>query len=127
METEAIWLRIWRYLWPILLITLGISLVVGLSFLFVGEFTWGAYSDRLFWDGIAAVLVGGLGLWAALGSYNTLGTPSVLTAPGDARIAHERVREYLRMNARRYTFAFRMFAVGLICMVASALIEVLSR
>jgi hypothetical protein len=73
------------------------------------------------------VIVGGMAIWAALGSYSTLGTPNVLTAPGDARIAHWRIGEQIRMNAKRYGFTFRMAAVGIICIALSALIEILTR
>ena len=87
----------------------------------------GIYGDRLFWGGIIVSMVGGFVIVGVLGSYSTLGTPSVLTASGDARIAHERVWEYIKTNSGRYMFSFRMFLVGFMCMGTSALIEVLSR
>jgi hypothetical protein len=97
------------------------------SFFVWGEFTWRAYSDRLFWAGIGVIVIGGIAIWSALGSYSTLGTPSVLTASSDARIAHSRVKEHMAMNAKRYGFVLRLFAAGVICMIASALVEVVTR
>jgi hypothetical protein len=127
VEKQEILLGIWRYLRFVLLTTLAILIATALSFLIWGPFTFPKYSERLFWAGIGAVIVGGMAIWAALGSYSTLGTPSILTAPGDAPIATWRIGEQLRMNARRYGFSFRMAAVGILCIALSALIEVLTR
>jgi hypothetical protein len=127
VRRKAVVAAIWRHLRPVLLVDLGLFLLVGGSFLLTGEFTLSAFSDRLFWAGIGAVIVGGFGVWASLGSYQTLGTPSVFTAAGDAPIAHARIAEYIRTNSKRYAFTFRMFAVGFVCMVLAALIEILSR
>ncbi len=127
MEESSFGMRVWRFFLPLLIIWVAIVALIALSFLFWGEFTFKAYSDRLFWGGIAAIVVGGFVVVSALGSYSTLGTPSVLTAPADARIAHERIWEYMKTNAGRYTFTFRMFIVGALCIGTSALVEVLSR
>ncbi|MBL7199808.1 MAG: hypothetical protein ISS56_06635 [Anaerolineae bacterium] len=127
MKKEGVFAGIWKFLKPVLLVDLGLFLLVGGSFLLRGEFTFAAYSERLFWAGMAAVVVGGFGVWASLGSYSTLGTPSILTASGDAQIAHSRIAEHMQTNSKRYTFVFRMFATGLVCMVSAALIDMLSR
>jgi hypothetical protein len=120
-------ISVWRFLRPVLLIITTAVLVTGSTFLVWGDFTWRAYSDRLFWTSIGVILLGGIVTWSALGSYNTLGTPNVLTAPGDARIAHSRVKEHIQMNAKRYTVILRLFAAGAICMAISALVELLTR
>jgi hypothetical protein len=127
LEKEEILIGIWRYVRFVLLITLAVAIVSAASFFIWGPFTFRDYSTRLFWAGIGAVIVGGMAIWAALGSYSTLGTPNVLTAPGDARIATWRIGEQIRMNAKRYGFTFRMAAVGIICIALSALIEILTR
>jgi hypothetical protein len=127
MDWSKILKGIWRFWGPVLIIAASIIAVVALSFLLWGPFSFPAFSDRLFWCGIGAVIVGGFAIWAALGSYSTLGTPSVLTAPGDAPIAHERIREHIRMNAGRYRFTFRAFSIGAICLVVAILAELLSR
>lgn len=119
--------NLWKFFKPVVILVPIIMAGVGVSFLFWGEFSPRAYSDRLFWAGIGTMMVGGFVIWAALGSYRTLGTPSILTAPGDAPIAHERIREHMKMNAGRYTFILRMLLIGGICIAASALVEVLSR
>lgn len=127
MERPGIWVSAWRFLKPVLIIIAIALLGSGGSFFVWGEFTWRAYSDRLFWASIGVIAIGGIAIWSALGSYSTLGTPNVLTASSDARIAHSRVKEHMAMNAKRYAFVLRFFAAGVICMAISALVETATR
>ena len=118
-------IRLWRFLKPILIADLIIAITVDLSFLWWGSFTIPAYSDRLSWAGIACIVAGLPVMLASLGSYRTLGTPSVITAPGDARIAHERIAEQLSMNSRRYLWFLYPATAGLLCIGVSAVVQVL--
>jgi hypothetical protein len=127
MEEESVLKGIWRFVVPVLVIVALVFVVAGASFLFWGEFSFLAYSGRLFWGGIAAILIGGFAVVASLGSYSSLGTPNVLTAPGDARVAHSRMKDHFSVNEKRYSFVFRMWAIGILCIGASALVDVLSR
>jgi hypothetical protein len=127
MEKPGIVLQAWRFLRPTLIILAAALLITGSTFFVWDEFTWRTYSDRLFWAGIGSVVVGGMAIWSALGSYSTLGTPNVLTASGDARIAHSRVAEHIKMNAKRYTASIRWLAAGALCMLISALVEIATR
>ena len=127
MEKPSVLFSAWRFLMPVLLIVLAALLLTAATFFAWGEFSLRAYSDRLFWASIGVILLGGVAVWSALGSYSTLGTPNVLTAPGDARIAHERVKEHIATNAKRYTVVLRMFVSGALCMAISALVEIVTR
>jgi hypothetical protein len=127
MEQDRWTKAVWRFARTVLIVCGVVVAGAALSFLVAGDFTFQAYSERLFWGGIGASLVGGFAVVAALGAYSTLGTPSVLTAPGDARIAHSRVGEYLQTNARRYAFTIRMILAGAICIGLSALVGLLGR
>jgi hypothetical protein len=127
MNIKPVLSATWAFLKPVLIIAIAIAVGAGLSFLIWGPFSARAFSDRLAYGGIGAIVVGGFTAVASLSAYRTLGTPSVFTAGSDSRIATERIGEYLRMNAKRYSFVFRMLAVGVICLVASALVDVLSR
>ena len=127
MEKPSALNSVGRFVKPVLIIVIIALLGAASTFLFWGDFTWRVYSDRLFWAGIGAIIIGGFAIWSALGSYTTLGTPNVLTAPGDARIAHARIKDHLATNAKRYGVVGRFIVAGLICMAASALIEVLTR
>lgn len=117
---------VWGFWKPVLIIIAIILVCVGLSFFFWGEFSVRAYTERLTYAGLGAIVFAGFTIFASLSAYSTLGTPSIFTAAADARIATERVGEYLRTNAKRYAFTFRMFAVAIICLALSALIDVLS-
>jgi hypothetical protein len=124
---EERWTKgLWRFFRPVLIASGIVVVGAALSFFVAGEFSFQAYSERLFWGGIGLSLLGGFAVVAALGAYNTLGTPSVLTAPGDAQIAHSRVGEYLQTNARRYAFTIRMILAGAICIGLSALVGLLT-
>jgi hypothetical protein len=126
MKNKRVLTIIWQFFRPVLIIALVVLVVTGLSFLLAGPFSVRVYSGRLFWGGIVAMLVGGMGTFASLGSYSTLGTTNILTAPGDAPIAHARIKEHMRMNAGRYRFIARMFISGAICMTISAVLEILT-
>ena len=117
----------WRWIRFVLIVLLAILLGAAATYLIWGNFTFRDYSTRLFWAGIGAVLVGAMAIWASLGSYSTLGTTNIFTAPGDAPIATQRIGEQIKMNAQRYGFTFRMAVVGLLCMGISAFIEFLTR
>ena len=130
MKKKGIGSQIWRFTWPVLVIVAVAALLAGLTFVFwdkLGAFSTRAYSDRLFWAGIALIVVGGFVVVSSLGSYTTLGTPSVLTAGPDARNAQARIQDHFNVNSKRYGFVFRMFVSGLLCIAGSALIEILSR
>ena len=130
MKEKGIWAKIWRFLWPVLIIIAAAVLLAGASF-YVGRerpaFTARAYSDRLFWAGIGVTALGGIAVVASLGSLSTTGTPSVLTAGADARNAQHRIQDHFSTNAKRYGFVFRMILSGAVCIAISALIEVLTR
>lgn len=127
MEGSSVLRSAWRFLKPVLIIVMAALLITCGTFLVWGEWTMRAYGDRLFWASIGVIILGGIAVWSALGSYSTLGTPSIFTASGDARIAHERVKDHIETNAKRYGFILRTFAAGAICMATSALIEILTR
>ena len=127
MDWGSILKGAWRFMMPVLIAAGLIVVGVAVSFVWWGPFSFRAYSDRLFWGGIGSMLVGGFVVVASLGSYRTLGTPSILTAPGDAPIAAERIREYIKTNSGRYGFIFRALSVGALCMVVASLVDVLSR
>ena len=126
MQEKRAGRAVWRFFRVPLIVVVAIAIGAAISFLIAGTFSVDAYADRVFWGGIGAILVGGFAVVASLGAYSTLGTPNVLTAGSDARIAHERVGEYLRTNAGRYMFSIRMLMAGLACIALSALIGTLA-
>lgn len=120
LRTE--WLK---FFLPVIVLVPLVLLGVGISFLIWPGFSAAELSDRIAACGIGAAGLAALGVFAALGSYRTLGTPSVLTAPGDARVAHERVAEQMLANAKRYGFIIQMLLVMAICLGLAALVDLL--
>jgi hypothetical protein len=130
MKRQEIGSHIWRFVWPVFVIVTVAALLAAATFVVwdqLGAFSARAYSDRLFWAGIALIVVGGFVVVSSLGSYTTLGTPSVLTAGPDARNAQARIQDHFDVNSKRYSFVFRMFASGLLCIAISALVEIATR
>jgi hypothetical protein len=130
MDKQETFSLIWRFVWPTLIIAAAATLLAGATFLIWGQLSdlsIRSYSDRLFWAGIALIVVGGVAIVASIGSFRTLGTPSVFTAGADARNAQSRIQDHFNVNAKRYTFVLRFLASGVLCIAISALIEVLSR
>jgi hypothetical protein len=129
MKEQKSLYQVWRSIWPILVIVAVAALVAGATFVWnkLGAFSLRAFSDRLFWAGIALIAIGGISAVASFGSYQTLGTPSVFTAGADARNAQSRIQDHFRTNAKRYRFVLRMALSGALCMAISALLEVASR
>ena len=51
----------------------------------------------------------------------------MITAAGDARVAHARIADHMQANAGRYLFILQMVITGGICIGISAALEVISR
>ncbi len=114
-----------KFFRPVIVLVSLILIGVGISFLIWPGFSAAELSDRVAACGIGAAGLAALGVFAALGSYRSLGTPSVITAPGDARVAHERVVEQMLSNAKRYGFIIQMLLVMAVCLGIAALIDLL--
>ena len=130
MEKRGILAQIWHFVWPILVIVTAAALLTGLTFVIwakLGAFSLRTFSDRFFWVGIALIALGGVSVMGSLGSYQTLGTPSIFTAGADARNAQSRIQDHFRVNAKRYGFVSRMCVSGVLAIVMSALVEIATR
>ena|GEM_PF-6965584 len=117
--------ELFKFFLPVIVLVLLALIGVGISFLIWPGFSAAELSDRVAACGIGAAGLAALGVFAALGSYRSLGTPSVITAPGDARVAHERVVEQMLSNAKRYGFIIQMLLVMAACLGIAALIDLL--
>jgi hypothetical protein len=116
-------LGILRSLGKVLLVAVGVFVAIGLPFLLTAGFSFQAYSDRLLWAGILAILIGGMGgILGGLGATARKGFRRDGSSKPDSseREAHGGYTE-----GKHYSFAFRFWALGLVCVAASALVGML--
>ena len=115
---QQTWLmRLLRFGESIVIVVLVITALVGATFFVVGGFSIRAYSNRLFWGGIAAGLIGLLSSLAAAGATRLYKPPRRVPAQTGGQ----------KVVTRRYGLAFRMCIVGMICTGASAVVGMLTR
>lgn len=117
-------LRVLRFLGVSLLIALGLFVLVSLSCLVWGPCTNTAYSERMFWVGLAALLTGAPGVVAFL-STNQGYYSSPFTAGQDAKVAHTIIADGRKSMDRRTAYIWRALTVGAFGIALSALIDIL--
>jgi hypothetical protein len=119
-------LRLLRFLGISLLIALGLFALVSLSFLIWGPMTNTAYSERMFWVGLAAIGTAAPAVLSFLstsqGYYN-----SPFTAGQDAKVAQTIIEDGRKSMDQRTKFVWRMVTVGAFGIAFAALIDLLGR
>ena len=115
-----------RFLGISLAIAIGLFALVSLSFLIWGPLTKDAYSERMFWVGLAAIGTAAPAVLSFLstsqGYYN-----SPFTAGQDAKVAQTIVEDGRRSMDSRAAFVWRMLTVGAFGIGFAALIDILGR
>jgi hypothetical protein len=109
----------------ILIYSLGISFVTGLSFVFTGGFSANAYSDRLVWAGLFLVMASGLIWFGVFVSGRQFGVGTI-RKPEDAKryLANQaKIQETMEI---RYDAAFRVWIIGLVCIGIGALVQIIT-
>jgi hypothetical protein len=109
----------------ILAIDVLICLGVALTFLLTGRFSFLAYSERLFWAGIAAVLLGGIVGFAVMFSGRSFGIPIMIRRPDEAKKLLDNFSGYREELEKRYDTSISIWLIGLSCIAISALVETL--
>jgi hypothetical protein len=113
-----------RFVALTLLVELGLLAFVGISCLFGPTCTATLYSERLFWLGLIAMLVGAPVLIGWLGSGRPGDWQSGRTRSEGEDIVELPVAKEERQKRRRWrTFALHMIAIGLLAIALSALID----
>ncbi len=117
-------LALLRYFGTSLLVAVGLFVGVSLSCLVWGPCTSTVYSERMFWTGLAAIVVGMPAIFSALsvsrGYYD-----NPFTAGIDSQVADTIVKDGRLSLTKRSNFAWRMFTIGLFGIGFAALIDVL--
>ncbi len=113
-----------RFVGTTLLIDLGLFALVSISCLIGTRCTYMAYGERMFWTGMASIIVSMPVVVAALstsrGYYD-----NVFTAGMDAQVAHTIIKDGRLSLSRRSAFAWRALSVGAVAVGISALIDTL--
>lgn len=107
------------------MIDLGICAFVGISFVLTGNFSFEAYSNRLFWIGIGAGILGGL-ILIGIGLVGVGTGIRGLKDPGVARAMMEHDLQKRSEREERYDMCIQMWVIGLTCIGLSVLIGALS-
>ncbi|HQE93694.1 MAG TPA: hypothetical protein PLH19_12865 [Anaerolineae bacterium] len=119
-------LSIGRFLGVILLIDLALFIVVTISCQIGTRCTSTAWSERMFWVGIAAIICAAPAVLAMLSTSRSFSI-NPLTAGMDNAIAVDIIQNERKGMNKRVTFALRMGLIGAGCIAISALIDILTR
>ncbi len=111
------------YLKDIVLSDLAIGLIVGLTFLFTGKFTFLAYSERLLYAGIIVILAGGVVGVATMFAGRGFGIPAIIRRPEEARRFLDHFEEYRDEVEKRHDVSILIWLVGMGCIGLSALVQ----
>ena len=115
-----------RFLGIILLVDLGLFIIVSISCLFGARCTNAAWSERMFWAGIIALITA---MPAVLAGLNTRRgyLDNRLTAGMDLQVAQTIIQAERKGLDKRTAYALRAGAVGAGAIAISALIDILTR
>jgi hypothetical protein len=107
----------------VLAINAAICLGVALTFLIKGSFSFLAYSERLFWAGLVAILLGGMVGFAIMFSGKSFGIPTIIRRPEEAKKLLDHFGEYREEVEKRYDASITIWLIGLVCIAISALVQ----
>jgi hypothetical protein len=123
MLTKTALKKAWTYLRNVVWVALSFSLIVAVSFIFGGNFSFLAYSERLFWVGLGITFLAGVVGFSASFAGGKFGIPSVIRRPEEAKRFRTHFFEYRAEVEKRYDLAIQMFLIGLACIGVSALVQ----
>lgn len=123
MRMKAALIRVLVYFRDVLLVDLGICLIVALTFLFTRNFSFVLLSERVFWAGLAATLIAALVAFAATFSGRSLGIPTIIRKPEEAKNLLDHFEEFRDEMNKRHDVSIYLFMIGLGCIAISALIQ----
>ncbi len=108
----------------VLIFDLLIIILVGLSFLFLGEFSLSAFSDRLFWVGLLIMMAGGVMALGQTSGGRDFG-PMLITSAQASLLTDFNI-EVRQDVEKKFTPIIRVFVIGLVCFLVGILVSVIS-
>jgi small basic protein len=109
------------YLKQIFTYAFSVAILVGASFMFIGDLSAQAYSDRLFMVGILITMLGVFVFVTIAGTRRRMGIPTVAKNKEDAVKIMEHAQELRDKAEKRYDAGAQVWAVGIACLVISVL------
>ena len=125
MEKRENFPAILRFSGTVALIDLGIFAAVSIACWFGGGCTAYEYGGRLFWAGIAAIVIGFSSIVANWGITRSFGYQYGQSV--SEQNIHERLKQERKDTAEGYRFLILMTAVGVVAIVMGALIQTIAR
>ena len=104
---------------------LGLILLTALSFVFTGNFSSTAYSERIFWFGVFFFLIAGTMAMAVMLPGRLLLFPYNIRKVEDARKFVKQAGEFREQSEKRMDLGIQLFLIGLGCLAVSALVQTL--
>ena len=120
---RAFFKELLNYLKRFLVIDVMLCLLVLVSFFVTSNFSANNYSDRIFWVGIGAILLCGVGVLTIAIAGTDFGNPRDLLKAESAHSSTERFRNMRTALESRYDFCILMWLVGLSLIGISALVQ----
>jgi hypothetical protein len=108
----------------LLLATLGVTLIVAVSFLFTKQFTYNSFSERLVWAGIGLNLVAGVIVMGQVGIGREFGiNNTIVRTTTEAKRFHDNNLKIRAKLEQRYDAAILVWLVGMSCVGFGALLD----
>jgi hypothetical protein len=123
MQIKTILKKVLVFLRSIALVDLVISLLVAFSFVLTGNFSFVAYSERLFWTGLAVTILAAMVALASMFSGSSFGIPAIIRRPEEAKRFLARFGDMRAEVEKRQNLSIQMFFIGLGCIGVSALVQ----
>lgn len=109
-----------------ILTILGSMIVAGISFVFTGNMTLIAYSERLFWVGLIIILVGGILVFSLFDVRRSFGLPMIITKPEHAKALLEKSGDISKEKDKRIDLSISFWLFGILVIGVSALLQILA-
>lgn len=123
MRMKTVLAKALLYLRNVVLVDLAIGVLVAITFLFSGGFTFTALSERIFWVGLVITLLAGIVALASTFSGRSLGIPVIIRRPQEAKNLLDHFGEYRAEVDKRQDVSIQLFIIGLGCIAISALVQ----
>jgi uncharacterized membrane protein len=110
----------------VLIYSIGISVIVGITFLITHGFSFDAFSDRLVWVGLFLFLASGVVWLGVFTAGSQFGIPGLIKRPDEAQKYFHHQAEIHDAIEKRYDAAIQIWVIGLVCIGIGALVQVLA-